>query len=92
MSQDKDLLFEVVLELKRDQARMIEMVELLVAHLPENPEIWLDNQDVMQRFRISERTLKRRRLDGTFPYKKIKGKCYYRLADIMSRFVEKDGL
>lgn len=85
MSHDKDL-FEVVLEIRREQTRMMEMLHTLVTRMPENTETWLDNQDVMQRFRISEKTLKRRRQDGTFPYKKVKGKCYYKLADIMLRF------
>ncbi len=44
--------------------------------------LWLDNQDVMQKLHISESTLKRRRSDGSLKCIRIKGKYYYREADI----------
>lgn len=43
---------------------------------------WLDNQDVMQTLHISKRTLQTLRSNGTIPYSKIKGKFYYKAADI----------
>lgn len=43
---------------------------------------WLDNQDVMQTLHISKRTLQTFRTNGTIPYSKIKGKFYYKVADI----------
>lgn len=43
---------------------------------------WLDNQEVMQRLHWSRSTLQRRRDDGSLPYTKVKGKYYYREADI----------
>ena len=40
-------------------------------------DIWLDNQDVMQRLHISSSTLQRWRKEGLIPYFKIKGKIWY---------------
>ena len=45
-------------------------------------EIWIDNQDVMQMLHISQRTLQTLRSNGSIPYSKIKGKFYYKVADI----------
>ncbi|HET8839769.1 MAG TPA: helix-turn-helix domain-containing protein, partial [Flavobacteriaceae bacterium] len=43
---------------------------------------WMDNQDVMQMLHISQRTLQTLRSNGTIPYSKIRGKFYYKVADI----------
>ena len=43
---------------------------------------WLDAQEVMQTLKISPRTLQRRRTDGSIPGTPIKGKYYYKKADI----------
>lgn len=43
---------------------------------------WLDNQDVMQMLHISPRTLQTLRSNGTLPFSRIKGKFYYKVADL----------
>lgn len=45
-------------------------------------EDWLDNQDVVLRLHISQRTLLKLRSNGTLPYTRINGKIYYRRQDI----------
>lgn len=42
----------------------------------------LDNQDVMELFKISARSLQRYRSDGKLPYYTISGKLYYKLTDV----------
>ena len=46
--------------------------------------VWLDNQDVMQKLKISESTLRRLRDQGTIPYSRIRGKYYYSEPDILA--------
>lgn len=49
-----------------------------------NPsEIILDNADVLQLLKISQRTLAGWRAKGIITYSKIEGKLYYTQADIM---------
>ncbi len=43
---------------------------------------WIDNQDVMQMLHISQRTLQTLRSNGTIPYSRLRGKFYYKVADI----------
>lgn len=45
---------------------------------------WLDNQDVMQKLKISESTLKRHRLAGVIRSTRIGGKYYYNESDIQN--------
>ncbi|MDP2338123.1 MAG: helix-turn-helix domain-containing protein, partial [Bacteroidota bacterium] len=73
----------------RIDSRLEQIVDLLVllekhhqAGVSPVSGLWLDNQDVMQKLHISESTLKRRRLDGTIRSVRIKGKYYYREADL----------
>lgn len=42
----------------------------------------LDNQDVLQRLKISSRSLQRYRSSGKLPYFSISGKIYYKLSDV----------
>ncbi|GEM53579.1 DNA-binding protein [Empedobacter brevis NBRC 14943 = ATCC 43319] len=42
----------------------------------------LDNQDVLQMLKISNRSLQRYRSDGRLPYYTISGKLYYKLSDV----------
>lgn len=42
----------------------------------------LDNQDVLQILKISNRSLQRYRSDGRLPYYTISGKLYYKLSDV----------
>ena len=46
----------------------------------------LDNQDVLQALKISERTLQRFRSSGELPYYTLHGKSYYKLSDL-NRFI-----
>lgn len=50
--------------------------------LVDNLEDWIDNQDVMQIFHISPRTLQTLRSNGILPFSRISGKLYYRKVDI----------
>lgn len=42
----------------------------------------LDNQDILQMLKISNRTLQRYRSIGKLPYYTISGKLYYKLSDV----------
>jgi Zn-finger domain-containing protein len=42
----------------------------------------LDNQDLLQMLKISNRSLQRYRSSGQLPYYTISGKLYYKLSDI----------
>lgn len=42
----------------------------------------LDNQDLLQMLKISNRTLQRYRSSGKLPYYTISGKIYYKLSDV----------
>lgn len=42
----------------------------------------LDNQDVLQKLKISTRSLQRYRSSGKLPYFTISGKLYYKLSDV----------
>lgn len=42
----------------------------------------LDNQDVMQILKVSNRSLQRYRSMKKLPYYRIKGKVYYKLSDV----------
>lgn len=45
-------------------------------------DVWLQNQDVMRLLKITDRTLMRRRQDGTIPYSGTRGNYLYKKADI----------
>jgi hypothetical protein len=42
----------------------------------------LDNQDVLQKLKVSPRSLQRYRSSGRLPYYTISGKLYYKLSDV----------
>lgn len=42
----------------------------------------LDNQDLLQMLKISQRSLQRYRSTGRLPYYTISGKLYYKLSDV----------
>jgi len=42
----------------------------------------LDNQDLLQMLKISNRSLQRYRSNGRLPYYTISGKLYYKLSDV----------
>lgn len=42
----------------------------------------LDNQDVLQLLKVSQRSLQRYRSDGKLPYYTISGKLYYKHSDV----------
>ncbi|AWG23024.1 DNA-binding protein [Flavobacterium faecale] len=42
----------------------------------------LDNQDLLQMLKISNRSLQRYRSSGKLPYYTISGKIYYKLSDV----------
>lgn len=70
--------------------RLIELVSQIEKNqklyvVPVETPIWLDNQDMMQKLHISERTLRRRRADGSITSVRIKGKYYYRMPDSMNQ-------
>jgi len=62
-------------------ARLIKSLEVQTSLTPVQ-ESWVGDQEVMQQLHWSKSTLQRRRIDGTLPFTKIKGKYYYREADI----------
>jgi hypothetical protein len=81
--------------------RIITCIELLKAHITQlhrgiqrlDDEELLDNQDVLQMLKISNRSLQRYRTAGALPYYTISGKIYYKSSDVQAfireRFNEK---
>ena len=53
-------------------------------HNTQLKDIWIDAQDVMQTLHISRRTLQALRDNQILPYSRIKGKFYYKAADLDS--------
>lgn len=45
-------------------------------------ESWVDGNEVAKALNVSTRTLQTFRDNGTLPYSRIKGKFYYKVADI----------
>lgn len=68
-----DMLGENIIEIQK-QRNSIDGEELL------------DNQDLFQMLKISNRSLQRYRSNGKLPYYTISGKLYYKLSDV-HRFI-----
>jgi len=79
MTEIIDLLVALSQEV-RDLKTRIELLNATRVEYLKNA--WVDNQDVMQLLHISPRTLQTLRTNGTIPYSKIRGKFYYKVADI----------
>ncbi|PZP49482.1 MAG: DNA-binding protein [Pseudopedobacter saltans] len=70
--------------------RIMDRFDLLKDHLDDarktqnsiDGEELLDNQDLLQMLKISNRSLQRYRSDGKLPYYTISGKLYYKLSDV----------
>lgn len=82
-------LFKLLIRIENRLITLTTLIQLIIDHqknLQQLPlqDMWLDNQDVMQKLRISESTLRRRRLEGTIRSTRIKGKYYYKESDIQS--------
>lgn len=45
-------------------------------------ESWVDGSEVAKALNVSNRTLQTFRDNGTLPYSRVRGKFYYRVADI----------
>ena len=76
-------IFDLILTLSQDIKDLKARIELLRQSRAEVlKDTWIDNQDVLQTLHISKRTLQTLRTNGTLPYSKVKGKFYYRVADI----------
>jgi hypothetical protein len=79
-------LVRIFLRIEKKLNQIFDVLQLLASFLRDretiSPVTWLDNQDVMLILKISERTLRRHRLEGRIPFCQIKGKYYYRQADI----------
>tara|TARA_Y100001963_G_C6621980_1_gene372164 strand:- start:246 stop:542 length:297 start_codon:yes stop_codon:yes gene_type:complete len=76
-------IIDLILALSQDIKDLKARVELLRQSRAEVlKDTWIDNQDVLQTLHISKRTLQTLRTNGTLPYSKVKGKFYYRVADI----------
>ncbi|MFD1613711.1 helix-turn-helix domain-containing protein [Gelatiniphilus marinus] len=76
-------IIDLILALSQDIKDLKARIELLRQSRAEVlKDTWIDNQDVLQTLRISKRTLQTFRTNGILPYSKIKGKFYYKVADI----------
>jgi hypothetical protein len=70
--------------------RILERLDLLKEHIDESKrsrnsidgEELLDNQDLLQMLKISNRSLQRYRSIGKLPYYTISGKLYYKLSNV----------
>jgi DNA-binding transcriptional MerR regulator len=45
---------------------------------------WVETEDVLEKLKITPRTLQRWRINGVIPYSRLNGRCYYRKSDIVS--------
>ncbi|MBF8151456.1 helix-turn-helix domain-containing protein [Winogradskyella sp. F6397] len=79
MTEIIDLLLALSQEIK-DLKTRIELLRQSRAEVLK--DTWIDNQDVLQTLHISKRTLQTFRTNGILSYSKIKGKFYYKVADI----------
>ena len=76
-------IIDLLLTLSQDVKHLKARIELLRQSRAEVlKDTWIDNQDVLQTLHISKRTLQTFRTNGILPYSKIKGKFYYKVADI----------
>lgn len=76
-------IIDLILALSQDIKDLKARIELLRQSRAEVlKDTWIDNQDVLQTLHISKRTLQTFRTNGILPYSKIKGKFYYKVADI----------
>ena len=76
-------IIDLLLTLSQDVKDLKARIELLRQSRAEVlKDTWIDNQDVLQTLHISKRTLQTLRTNGTLPYSKVKGKFYYKVADI----------
>ena len=86
------LVYTLVKILLRINSRLIAItgiMQLILEHHQvlspmSQPVNWLDNQDVMQKLKISDSTLRRLRDQGTISYSRIGGKYYYNESDIQA--------
>lgn len=70
--------------------RIMERLDILGEHIDASQkkrnsidgEELLDNQDLLQMLKISNRSLQRYRSIGKIPYYTISGKLYYKLSDV----------
>lgn len=70
--------------------RIMERLDLLDGHIDDvhkqhtgiDGEELLDNQDLLQMLKISNRSLQRYRSNGRLPYYTISGKLYYKRSDV----------
>ena len=70
--------------------RLIDRLDMLSDHIDDlkkkrnsiDGEELLDNQDLLQMLKISNRSLQRYRSIGKLPYYTISGKLYYKLSDV----------
>ena len=76
-------IIDLILALSQDIKDLKARIELLrQSRAKVLKDTFIDNQDVLQTLHISKRTLQTLRTNGTLPYSKVKGKFYYRVADI----------
>ncbi|MFD1015782.1 helix-turn-helix domain-containing protein [Winogradskyella rapida] len=76
-------IIDLILALSQDIKDLKARIELLRQSRAEVlKDTWIDNQDVLQTLHISKRTLQTLRTNGTLPFSKVKGKFYYKVADI----------
>ena len=76
-------IIDLILALSQDIKDLKARIELLRQSRAEVlKDTWIDNQGVLQTLHISKRTLQTLRTNGTLPYSKVKGKFYYKVADI----------
>ncbi len=70
--------------------RIMDRLDILADHFDDlqkkrssiDGEELLDNQDLLQMLKISNRSLQRYRSKGRLPYYTISGKLYYKLSDV----------
>lgn len=70
--------------------RIMDRFDMLGGHIEDlqkkrnsiDGEELLDNQDLLQMLKISNRSLQRYRSKGKLPYYTISGKLYYKLSDV----------
>ncbi|MEO5912095.1 MAG: helix-turn-helix domain-containing protein [Pelobium sp.] len=75
----KNIILQKMNELIKIQSEILLIIHSVEQAKSKNtsPIAWLDAQDVLQHYHLSQRTLLRLRTRGLLPYYKLEGKIYY---------------
>lgn len=77
-------LLSAILKMQQEMKNLQLQVKRSLSPTNRLKEQWIDGQEVMQLLHISKRTLQSLRDTKALPYSRIKGKFYYKVADVLA--------